>query len=77
MSLIIVLITDLALFVPMLSAFIMTSIIEGKSGIGRQRRRYVLWRVGFWWYLFALTGFPPLILLQEHLAHLYEGFHKP
>ena len=63
-TLIIVLITDLTLFVPTLSAFIMTNITEGKSGIGRLRRRYVLWRVGFWWYLFVLIGFPALILLS-------------
>ena len=63
-TLIIVIIADLSLFVPTLSAFIMTNITEGKSGNGRLRRRYVLWRVGFWWYLFVLIGFPALILLS-------------
>ena len=64
MSHIIVFITDLALVVPMLSAFIMTNITEGKSGNSRLRHRYVLWRVGFWWYLFVLIGSPALILLS-------------
>ena len=63
-TLIVVLISDLTLFVPTLSAFIMTNLTEGKSGNGRLRRRYVLWHVGFWWYLFVLIGFPALIVLS-------------
>lgn len=42
----------------------MTNITEGKSGNSRLRRRYALWRVGFWWYLFVLIGSPALILLS-------------
>ena len=65
MTLITMIIADLAPFVgPTFSAFIMTGITEGKSGIGRLRRRYVLGRVGFPWYLFVLIGFPALILLS-------------
>jgi len=49
---------------PFLSAFIMTSITEGKLGIGRLLRRLVLWRVGFRWYLFALIGLPAIMVLS-------------
>ncbi len=48
---------------PTLSAFIMTGITEGRAGIRRLLRRYVLWRVGLQWYLFALIGPPVIILL--------------
>jgi hypothetical protein len=37
-----------------LSAFIMTATTERREGARRLLRRYVLWRVGIGWYLFAL-----------------------
>jgi membrane protease YdiL (CAAX protease family) len=43
---------------PFLSAFIMTGATEGKAGIRRLLRRFVLWRVGLQWYLFAPIGVP-------------------
>jgi CAAX protease family protein len=43
---------------PTLSAFIMTNAIEGKAGIKRLLRRYVLWRVKLRWYLFVLIVMP-------------------
>lgn len=43
---------------PTLSAFIMTWAVEGKAGIRRLLRRYVLWRVKFRWYLFVLLVIP-------------------
>jgi uncharacterized protein len=48
---------------PFLSAFIVTGITEGRAGLGRLLRRFVLWRVGFGWYLFALLGIPMLLVL--------------
>ena len=48
---------------PFLSAFIMTGVTEGRTGVGRLLRRCVLWRVGFGWYLFALIGLPLILLL--------------
>ena len=48
---------------PTLAAFIMTGATEGRAGIGRLLRRYVLWRVGLRWYLVVLLGPPVLILL--------------
>ena len=45
---------------PTLSAFIMTGITEGRIGIRRLVHRYVLWRVGFWWYLFVLLVIPAI-----------------
>ena len=49
---------------PTLSALLMTAILEGKPGIGRLLRRYVIWRVGLRWYLVVLLGIPALILLS-------------
>ena len=43
---------------PTLSAFVMTSIAEGKAGTNRLLRRYVLWRVRLRWYLFVLLAIP-------------------
>ena len=49
---------------PTVSAFIMTAVTEGKAGMGRLLRRYVLWRVGLPWYLLVLVGVPALLLLS-------------
>jgi len=49
---------------PTLSAFIMTAVTEGKAGVGRLLRRYVLWRVGVPWYLLVLIGIPALFMLS-------------
>jgi membrane protease YdiL (CAAX protease family) len=49
---------------PFLSAFIITAITEGKTGIGHLLRSLVLWRVGFKWYLFALIGLPAIMVLS-------------
>jgi uncharacterized protein len=48
---------------PTLSAFIMTATTEGREGVRRLLGRYVLWRVGLRWYLFALVGVPLIMLL--------------
>ena len=48
---------------PVLSGFIMTSVIEGWPGISRLLRRIVRWRVGLQWYLFALIGVPAVMVL--------------
>jgi uncharacterized protein len=49
---------------PFLAAFIMTGAIEGREGVGRFLRRFVLWRVGFRWYLFAFLGIPVICVLS-------------
>jgi membrane protease YdiL (CAAX protease family) len=48
---------------PTLSAFIMTGITEGRIGIRRLLRRYVLWRVALRWYLFVLLVIPAIEVL--------------
>ncbi|MGE5261288.1 MAG: CPBP family intramembrane glutamic endopeptidase [Actinomycetota bacterium] len=48
---------------PCLAAFIMTGVTQGSAGIRRLLRRIVLWRVGVWWYLFALVGIPAITVL--------------
>src|SRR5215212_1294474 len=49
---------------PTLAAFIMTGITEGREGVGHFLRRFVLWRVGLRWYLFALLGIPVIAVLS-------------
>jgi CAAX protease family protein len=48
---------------PTLAAFVMTGITEGRPGIRRLLRRYVLWRVNIRWYLFVLVGIPAIEVL--------------
>jgi uncharacterized protein len=48
---------------PTLAAFIMTATTEGRAGVRQLLGRYVLWRVGIQWYLFALIGIPLIMLL--------------
>lgn len=49
---------------PFLAAFVMTGVTEGRAGVGRLLRQLVRWRVGLWWYLFALVGIPVLVVLS-------------
>ena len=49
---------------PFLSAFVMTGVTEGREGVGRFLRRFVLWRVGLRWYLFAFVGVPVIAVLS-------------
>jgi hypothetical protein len=51
-----------AFFGPTPSALLMTAVLEGKPGVGRLLRGYVLWRVGLRWYFFVLLGIPALVL---------------
>src|SRR5215210_9440794 len=49
---------------PFLAAFVMTGATEGRAGVRRFLRRFVLWRVGFRWYLFAFVGIPVIAVLS-------------
>jgi membrane protease YdiL (CAAX protease family) len=49
---------------PFLAAFVMTGATEGREGVGRLLRRFVLWRVDFRWYLFAFVGIPVIAVLS-------------
>src|SRR5438876_2711411 len=49
---------------PFLSAFTMTGITEGRSGVGRLLRQLVLWRLRFKCYLFTLIGMPAIMVLS-------------
>jgi uncharacterized protein len=52
---------------PFLSGFVMTGATEGRAGIGRLLRRFVLWGVGLGWYLFVLLGAPSILALAAVL----------
>src|SRR3954465_2466564 len=49
---------------PFLAAFVMTGVTEGRAGVRRFLRRFVLWRGGFRWYLFAFVGIPVIAVLS-------------
>lgn len=53
---------------PTLAAFIMTAVTEGRPGVGRLLRRYILWRVGPQWYLLVLFGYVALNLVGASFA---------
>jgi len=48
---------------PLLSGFLMTGVTEGKAGLRRLLRRFVLWRVGWQWYPLILLGVPAILFL--------------
>jgi membrane protease YdiL (CAAX protease family) len=48
---------------PAVSAFLVTAITSGKSGVLGWLRRCARWRVGVQWYLVALLGVPALMLI--------------
>jgi uncharacterized protein len=48
---------------PSLAALVVTGATEGRAGVGRLLRRYVLWRVGLRWCLVVIFGPPVVILL--------------
>ena len=52
---------------PLTSAFLVTAVTEGAAGLRAWRRRLFRWGVGWRWYLFALVGFPTLILVGSLL----------
>jgi membrane protease YdiL (CAAX protease family) len=45
------------------SAFLMVSMAQGKTGVLRLLRRFVLWRVGWQWFAFAILGLPLIGML--------------
>jgi membrane protease YdiL (CAAX protease family) len=45
------------------SAFLMTALTQGKAGVLRLLQRFVLWRVGWQWYAFAILGIPLIEVL--------------
>ncbi len=49
---------------PTLSAFLMTALTQGRPGVFRLLRRYMLWRVPLRWYLLTLLGIPVIILFN-------------
>ncbi len=48
---------------PIGSGFLMTAMTSGKVGVRQLLRRFLLWRVGVQWYLFALLGIPALMVV--------------
>jgi membrane protease YdiL (CAAX protease family) len=56
---------------PLLSAFVVTRVVEGPPAVRALLKRIVQWRVGFVWYLAAL--FSALIVWLAAYSLLYQG----
>jgi membrane protease YdiL (CAAX protease family) len=63
---------------PLLSGLLMTAALEGKPGVGRLLRRFVQWRVGWYWYPLILCGVP-IIIMAGFLAQsgAEQALHIP
>jgi membrane protease YdiL (CAAX protease family) len=48
---------------PIAAGFLMTAITSGRAGVRQLLRRFLLWRVGVQWYVFAILGIPALMLV--------------
>lgn len=48
---------------PIGSAFLCTALVSGKAGLRQFLRRFIIWRVGFQWYVFVVLACPILIML--------------
>ena len=59
-----------ALLGPTVASFTVIAITTGKAGVQQLLRRYVIWRVGFRWYLLVLVGVP---LFQLMCASIFLG----
>lgn len=57
-----------ATFGPVVGAFVVTALIEGRSGVVGLWRRFVQWRVGVRWYAFVLLGIPLVVLVGAVLV---------
>ena len=53
---------------PLLSAFVLTGVIDGKAAVRQLLGRIVQWRVGVRWYLLVIIGYPVIFLLGASVA---------
>jgi membrane protease YdiL (CAAX protease family) len=53
---------------PVVAGFVMTAVMSGRAGVRQLLRRFVMWRVGGVWYLYALLGMPALYLIAVALV---------
>ena len=53
---------------PTLSAFLVTSALDGKEGRQKLLRRYIQWRVGLPWYALAIFGIPLIYIIASSVA---------
>ena len=45
---------------PAVAAFVVTALMQGRSGVDRLIARILQWRVGLAWYVFAFLGLPAI-----------------
>ena len=58
---------------PTIAAVMMTRILEGKQGVKKLWAKFLVWRVGFRWYLFAFLIAPIAILAAMAIYALQGG----
>jgi membrane protease YdiL (CAAX protease family) len=66
---------------PMLAALVVTAAAQGKAGVVRFLKRFLLWRVGWRWWAIAVLGLPVLAtagaLLTPGVAASYTPVEDP
>jgi len=63
----------LGTYSPTVAAVMMTRILEGKQGVKKLWAKFLVWRVGFRWYLFAFLIAPIAILAAMAIYSLQGG----
>jgi uncharacterized protein len=58
---------------PTLSAFLLTAVVSGKTGLRQLLHRYVQGRIGVQWYLLVLLGIPFLVVVAASLSSILFG----
>jgi membrane protease YdiL (CAAX protease family) len=57
----------------LIAGIIVTAIVDGRAGLKRLLQRYLIWRVGIWYWLFALLFILPALLLGSLANPLLGG----
>src|SRR3989475_9528419 len=53
---------------PVVAGFVMTAVMSGRAGVRQLLRRFVMWRVSWAWYLYALLAIPALYVIGVALV---------
>src|SRR6476646_5618297 len=53
---------------PVVAGFVMTAVMGGRAGVRQLLRRFVMWRVRWTWYAYALLGIPALYFIAIALV---------
>jgi len=58
------------------ASLVMTGVLDGRAGIGRLLRQFLVWRIGLLWYVVVLLG-APIVDLAAIAVHVLLGGAVP